>query len=255
MPSGWNTKPPNKGYLNVKIKVNIPDSLDEITLGQYQKWSLMEGDEEFRALKLVEIFCGIPLREVDKMRKADVDEISGAISDLFQKQPPLTRVFKMNDKTFGFIPNLDDIPLGEYTDVEDNIGDWQKMHKAMAVLYRPIHGRFGKLYNLEDYEGSDKYAEAMKAMPLGVAMGAVNFIYRLGTELCKDILTSMAKELKATASPTSGASLNGGGGITSSTHLRTEMLLALRQLANLTSTSLSPMVPTKNKRPTPSVTN
>lgn len=234
----------------MKIKVNIPDSLNDITLGQYQKWAATEGDDEFRALKLVEIVCGVSLREVSQMRKADVDDISQAIADQFQTQPALTRNFKLDDKTFGFIPNLDDISLGEYTDIEDNIGDWQKMHKAMAVLYRPIHGRFGLLYNLEDYEGTDKYAEAMKAMPLGVAMGAVNFIYRLGTELCKDILTSMARELKATASPTSGPSLNGGGGTTSSTHLRTEMLLALRQLAGLTSTSLSPMVPMKNKRQT-----
>lgn len=236
----------------MKIKVNIPDSLNDITLGQYQKWSATQGDDEFRALKLVEIFCGITLREVSQMRKADVDEISQAIADQFQSKQTLIRNFKLEDKTFGFVPNLDDISLGEYTDIEDNIGDWQKMHKAMAVLFRPIHGRFGLLYNLEDYEGTEKYAEAMKAMPLGVVMGAVNFIYRLGTELCKDILTSMARELRATASPMSGPSLNGGGGTTSSTHLRTEMLLALRQLAGLTSTSLSPMVPIKSKRQTPS---
>jgi hypothetical protein len=239
----------------VKIKVNIPDSLNDITLGQYQKWSATEGDDEFRALKLVEIICGITLRDVSQMRKADVDDISQAIADQFQIQQPLTRTFKLDDKTFGFIPNLDDISLGEYTDIEDNIGDWQKMHKAMAVLFRPIHGRFGMLYNLEDYEGTDKYAEAIKGMPLGVAMGAVNFIYRLGTELCKDILTSMARELKATASPMSDPSLNGGGGTTSSTHLRMEMLLALKQLAGLTSTSLSLTAPTKSKREKQSAVN
>jgi hypothetical protein len=234
----------------MKIKVQIPDSLNDITLGQYQKWEATQGDDDFRMLKLVEIFCGVTLKEANQMRLADINEISETVSQLFQKPAPLQRMFKMGGKDFGFVPNLDDIRLGEYTDIEDNMGDWQKMHKVMAVLYRPVHGRFGLLYNIEEYEGTEKYAEAMKGMPLGVAMGAANFIYRLGTELCKDILTSMARELKATRSATSGASLNGGDGTTSSTHLRTEMLLALRQLAGLTSISLSPTLPTKNKRQT-----
>lgn len=41
----------------------------------------------------------------------------------------------------GFLPKLDEITLGEFIDVESNIGDWQNIHKAMAVLYRPVNFR------------------------------------------------------------------------------------------------------------------
>jgi len=55
----------------------------------------------------------------------------------------------------------------------------------MAVLYRPVHKSFkGKeAYRIAEYEGTEEYAEVMLDMPLGVALGAKVFFYRLGTRL------------------------------------------------------------------------
>ena len=33
---------------------------------------------------------------------------------------------------------LDDMTLGEYIDLDNTLGEWQEMHKAMSILYRPI---------------------------------------------------------------------------------------------------------------------
>jgi hypothetical protein len=49
------------------------------------------------------------------------------------------------------------------------------MHKAMAVLFRPIKKKQGTKYLIEDYEGSHKYSELMKEIPLDVVMGAMVF--------------------------------------------------------------------------------
>jgi hypothetical protein len=235
----------------VKIKVRIPDTLGDITLGQYQKWLDIQGDEEFRTMKLIEIFCGITLREVSQLRVSDINHIAETIASVLQVMPNLRNRFKIADKEFGFIPSLDDITLGEYTDIEENMGDWDKMHKVMAVFYRPVSNSFGQFYAIEEYTGTDKYAQIMKEIPLDVAFGAVNFMYRLGTELCKVTLVSMQNEMKAAATSQKWEdSLNGGGGITSSTHLPTEMLLGLRKLANLTFTSLSPTPLTIKKKAT-----
>ena len=235
----------------MKIKVRIPDTLGDITLGQYQKWLTIEGDEEFRTLKLIEIVCGVTLKEVSQMRVSDINGIAATIGNLLQKTPNLERRFKIASKEFGFIPTLDDITLGEYTDIEDNMGKWEAMHKVMSVFYRPVSNSFGQLYDIEEYTGTDKYAQIMKEMPLDVAFGAVNFMYRLGTELCKVTLVSMQNEMKTAATSQKWEdSLNGGGGITSSTHLPTEMLLGLRKLANLTFTSLSPTPLTIKKKAT-----
>lgn len=232
----------------MKVKVNIPESLEEITLGQYQKWLSIEGDEEFRTLKLIEIMCGITLKEVSMLKVTAIAEISSHLAAIISDSPSFKNRVKLNDKEYGFIPSLDDISLGEYTDIEDNMGDWANMHKVMAVMYRPVTNKFGQLYNIEDYEGTAKYSDTMKSLPLNVVFGAVNFIYRLGTELCKATLVSMEKEMKGEATSLQwGDFLNGGGGITSSTHLPMEMLLGLRKLANLTSLSLS-LTPPMRKR-------
>ena len=229
----------------MKIKVNIPDSLADVTLAQYQKWLTITGDDDFRSLKLIEIMCKVPLADVSKLRYTHVNEISEALAHLFTERTPHKLKMALNGVDFGFIPNLDDMSLGEYTDLEENLPDWQNMHKAMAVLFRPVKARYKHLYNIEAYEGTKQYADLMKEAPMDVVLGAVNFIYRLGTELCKDTLTSMAEEGQTT-SLRWGHSLNDGAGITSTTPLPMEMLLGLKQLANLTSTLLSPTPVTKS---------
>ena len=233
----------------MKIKVNIPDSLEDITLGQYQKWLSMEGDEEFRTLKLIEIMCGITLKEVSMLKMSAIAEIANHLASIISENQNFQNRIKLDGVEFGFIPNLEDISLGEYTDIEDNMGDWQNMHKVMAVMYRPIEGKFKHLYNIEEYGGTSKYSDKMKGLPLSVAFGAINFIYRLGTELCKATLASMEREMRTEAtSPRWGDFLNGGGGTTSSTHLPTEMLQGLKKLASLTSPLLSPTHHTKKKK-------
>jgi hypothetical protein len=96
----------------------------------------------------------------------------------------------MGGVEFGFIPNLDDMTFGEYTDLDTYITDWEQMHKAMAVLYRPIkkNGLNGT-YEIEKYNGSITYSDVMKHAPLDVVFGANVFFYTLGNELLKSTMT------------------------------------------------------------------
>ena len=50
----------------------------------------------------------------------------------------LSKIIKIEGKEYGFHPELDDLLLGEYIDLDNFIGDWDNMEKAMNVLYRPI---------------------------------------------------------------------------------------------------------------------
>ena len=63
------------------------------------------------------------------------------------------------------------------------MGDWGQMHKAMAVLYRPVTSRLNDRYLIEDYESSRKYSEIMKQIPIQVTIGAMLFFYRLMNDL------------------------------------------------------------------------
>ena len=118
------------------------------------------------------------------------------INNLFEQEQKHSLRFNLNGLEFGFIPNLDEITYGENKDVTAYLNDWQKMHKAMAVLYRPIINKFGKKYLIEEYEGSHKHSELMKSMPLGVVMGSLVFFCNLTNELLKAIPSLLEKEMQ-----------------------------------------------------------
>jgi hypothetical protein len=95
---------------------------------------------------------------------------------------------------FGFIPNLDKMSFGEYIDLESYITDWDNMHKAMAVMYRPIVAGKKHLYEIEPYQGTERWADVMKDAPVNVALGAIVFFYRLGSKLSRYTMNSLLEE-------------------------------------------------------------
>ena len=82
--------------------------------------------------------------------------------------------FTVNDIEFGFIPSLDEMTFGEYVDIDTYIKDWKQMHKAMAVLYRPIEAKYDDRYNIVAYDGEE--TDIMKDMPLSVCFSSIVFL-------------------------------------------------------------------------------
>ena len=119
----------------------------------------------------------------------------------FSERPPLKQRFFIGKQEFGFIPSLEEITVGELNDIDTYISDWTKMHNAMAVLYRPITATFGNRYEIEKYEGSDKYAEKMKGISLDIAIGAMLFFWTLGNDLSQATLKSLEKEEEMNLAP------------------------------------------------------
>jgi len=174
----------------MKVEITIPESLSEITLGQYQKYLKIQeqnNDNHFLQSKLIEIFCDVPLDVVYKMKLADTNSISDMLVELLKQEPELVKQTKINGVDYGFIPKLEDISLGEYIDLDTNINDWQNMHKVMNVLYRPIKNKSHGRYNIEDYDANDGLH--MKDIPLDCAVSSMIFFYRLGIDLSTTILS------------------------------------------------------------------
>ena len=170
----------------MKIEINVPTTLNEITLGQYQKFlKIAENnpDGNFLNAKMIEIFCGISLSDSYKLKMSSVTAITEILSELLESKPKHQEKFTINDIEYGFIPDLNDMSLGEYIDLDNNASNWEQMHVAMNVLYRPIkESRVGK-YNIVDYNIST--SENLKDMPLGAAIGSLFFFYNLGMELSR----------------------------------------------------------------------
>jgi len=185
-----------------KIELEVPSSLESITLRQYQKYLKVanknEGEEysDFLNKKLVEIFCNVDLNDVESIPVVEFDKVLTIIEEAFKKKWGLTRTFKLLGVDMGFIPKLDDMSLGEYVDVEASLGDWQNIHKAMAVLYRPINFQSKDKYTIAPYTPSEEVSELMKEMPLSVVMGSMVFFYALGIELSRASLSYLEMEMK-----------------------------------------------------------
>lgn len=180
----------------MKIELTIPTTLNDIKLVQYQKFlSIAKDNEEseFLQQKMVQLFCGIDLKDVAQIRYKDVAEITANINNLFTKENVFIQRFKMGGVEFGFIPNLDEMSTGEYMDLDTYITDWDTMHNAMAVLYRPITNKIGNKYQIEEYKGSITYSDVMRHAPLDVVLGAMVFFYNLGNDLLKSTVNYLEK--------------------------------------------------------------
>ena len=202
----------------MKLDLRVPTSLNDIPLHQYQKFiKTFENEKEltddYAATKMLEIFCGLKLTEALKIKIADMRNITAKLNKALSEKPLLITRFKLGSTEFGFVPQLDDLTFGEFVDIENNIGDWETMHKAMAVLYRPVTERVGKKYAIEEYRG-DSWHDAMLNMPASVAVSAITFFFHLENDLLKVTLPYSAKAETEIQQEKQTTLTNNGGGIT-----------------------------------------
>ena len=157
-----------------KVKVNIPSNLNDIKTSNYLKFiKVTKGLEDELTIKkyMVGIFCDIPDSVVNAMTKTSFEDCYNHINELLkQTEFDLQRIVKYNGKSYGFIPNLDEITVGEMADLSMYLKDESKLSNAMGVLYRPITSKQGERYNIEDY---DNHSEI--DLPLDVTLGASFF--------------------------------------------------------------------------------
>ena len=191
--------------MNYEFDLEIPQSLRGIKLREWVKFfEIYEKNKdndsnEFLNKKMLEIFCGVDLKSLHKVPVNAFDKIIEHLYFLLNTETPLVNTFKMKgtdgaEVEFGFIPNLDKMTYGEWEDLENYIFDNKQMHRAMAVLYRPLVWQLGGKYKIYPYEGTDYYAEVMREMPIDVALGARVFFYRLVTKLGTYTVDSILKQ-------------------------------------------------------------
>jgi uncharacterized protein YecA (UPF0149 family) len=187
----------------MKLEINVPSSLSEIPLKHYQEFLKIQADsndEEFVAQKMIEIFCGISLKDVVKMKLTSLNELIAHFTQLFSEKPKFQNRFKITSEEgeleFGFIPELEQISFGEYVDLESHLTNWDSYHKAMAVMYRPIIKTRKDKYDVLPYEPNKDFQELMKFAPLDVVIASSVFFWSLGSELLTATLSYLENEMK-----------------------------------------------------------
>jgi hypothetical protein len=238
----------------MKTEIVIPTSLSEIPLKSYQEFMKVvekSNDEEFIGQKTIEIFCGLKMKDVVKVKWSDVKSLTLHLNEIFKAKPKFQATFKIENTEFGFIPNLEDMTFGEYIDLESNISSVETFHKAMAVMYRPITKKVKDRYEIFEYVGSDEFSDVMKFAPLNVVLGATLFFSTLGSDLVQHTLTSLEKEIQKNPKIMTLAKernlINDGDGTIQSMRFLKETLQSLMKLPEWGLENVLPTLLTKNR--------
>ena len=214
----------------MKLNIKIPTSLKEVTLRQYKRYLKIQESEtntRFLNAKMIEIFCGIKLEQVMLLKVSDAQDISNILTELFESKPSLVTKFKMNKVEYGFQPQLDDISLGEYIDLDTFIGDWENMEKAMNVLYRPVLVKLKDKYSIEEY--TVETSEALLDMPMDAVLSSIFFFWNLGLDLSTTMMNYLETETEETEALTQFLNSQANGdGINHFTDLLKETLQNLK---------------------------
>ena len=180
----------------MKVKIKKDDKIKNFKL--ISKWSdvtlekwlkligLETGSKTKEAQETIAALSNIPKQLIKELSIKDVAVIMSKVAELQQGQDSsLRRFIKINEVEYGFHPNLDDITLGEYADIETFIKNGIDNHlpELMAVLYRPITERRNNVYTIKAYDGDIRMrAEEMKKMSAEQVQSALVFFWHFATE-------------------------------------------------------------------------
>ena len=220
------------------MEIQVPTSMYEVPLYQMQEYTMLPDDLTLteRQIHAVSIFCGITMDEIKQIPLSVLNKTIDILAKWINEKPKFIKTFTFNGVKYGFIPNLDTMPLGEYIDIDNYSKETKDLYKVMSVLYRPItiEGQNGR-YDIEAYKGNVN--ESFKEMPSEVAMGGMLFFWTLGIDLLNYILKFL-KEAQNREQMTAIFQKNGDGWESFNSSL-TEILQNLKRLAEFPLTPLS----------------
>jgi hypothetical protein len=170
------------------MKLILPEHIGEITLEQFQKYTLLLEDKELSEMdfesKKISIFTNVDEKSCQLLTAKDRQYCLFVIDNSLNHTVKFTNKFDFNGKKYGFIPNLDNISGFEFADLTTAGMDVQNLHVVMAILFRPIinEDKFGN-YQIEPYNGTKSTEDGMKKLPLHLVNGALFFFLNLAKEL------------------------------------------------------------------------
>ena len=195
--------------MKVKIKkkgkvknFKLIDSWKDVTL---EKWvKLMEFHKLTKtkeAEETIAALSNIPKKLIKELALKDVAILMSSLAELQQdKKSSLKRIIEIDGKRYGFHPNLDDITLGEWADLETFMkSNMEKnMAEIMAILYRPIIEETASgVYTIEAYNGNISIrAEQMKKMSSIEVQSALVFFWRFVNVLLTNSALFLTDKLK-----------------------------------------------------------
>lgn len=186
----------------MRISLEVPTSLGEITIGQYQAFhKAVEGGQDIEQAVL-QYYCGMPQEHLGTIKKADAERIAQKVNALFEKDVTHTKHFQLEGKTYGFVPNLDTISFAEFKDIEGSQYEVDGLHTLVGTLYREVVKESRGKYQVRPYVPSWEHNELMKGASIEIAIGTKVFFYNIGNDLLNYTRKYLETAAKEPARPT-----------------------------------------------------
>ena len=182
-----------------KKKYNVIESWSDVTLENWIK--LIDATEKVtsqEALATINAISEIPKKLIKELSIQDIATIMKYVSKLqLEENSSLHQIITIDGQQYGFHPNLEEITLGEYADLETMIqnGIKEKMPEIMAILYRPIVEKEKDVYSIQAYDGNIRIrTEKMKKMTAEQVQGALVFFWNFVNKYLMTMLLYLTEQ-------------------------------------------------------------
>ncbi|QDP46665.1 MAG: hypothetical protein Unbinned6316contig1000_9 [Prokaryotic dsDNA virus sp.] len=191
---------------------NLITNWSDVTL---EKWMELTVEEDITKTKEAEetiaLLSDLPKKVIKELSLRDVTDIFEKMSSLqTQHNEVLRKVIEIDGVEYGFHPDLSEITLGEYADIETFIQDGlqKNLPEIMAILFRKIIEKEDDVYTITGYDGNIRVrAEKMKKMSAEQVQNALvffwNFVRVFVTILPLSLMEDRKKQIKKSRQRTS----------------------------------------------------
>jgi len=176
--------------MKVKIKkagklktYNVVESWEEVTLEKFIALNLDINNKSKtkEAKETIALLSNLPNEIINELSLKNVVLIMDKLSEVqMQTKGVLEKIFTIDGVEYGFHPDLSEITLGEYADIETFVNsDLQKhLPEIMAILFRPVVAKEEDVYTIQAYDGDISLrAEKMKKMNAEQVQSALVFFW------------------------------------------------------------------------------
>ncbi len=177
-----------------KDKYYIPNEWNEVTLGNYMNFmnTVKEDVSDIeQEIHLLSTLTGAPQGILAEASKKTLNKSIDRLRELMQKESSenLVLKFEIDEIEYGFHPNLSEMKLKEFVDLDNKLEDlWQNIDMVMAILYRPITKVKKDKYEIEDYDyvTAKKRAELFKKeLSVDLVNAAASFFLTIAVDYMK----------------------------------------------------------------------
>jgi len=171
------------------MKITVPTSVADITV---KKWIKLSKTDD--VVKRVAILCDITPKTVKRMTIESMETVNSLLEELedpSQTEFELFPIIEIKGEKYGIHPNLSELTVGEYADLETACEDSdENLLQILSILYRKVTHESQDFYQIAPYTGSEN-RKIFNEMKMDKVFSLLAFFLNIGLTFMKDSVRSL----------------------------------------------------------------